>query len=137
MQVEELQTQGIEASYEDTLGEERLSSTLEVNLFRVAQEALSNVRKHAKTDRVCVAIGCHEGVVRLKVRDWGRGFRISGVRGSAGLGETVGLSSMRDRVALLSGNLQIRSEPGFGTSVVAEIPLPAAGEEKEEADDEG
>ena len=61
MQVEELQTEGFEASYEDTLGEERLPSTLEVNLFRVAQEALSNVRKHAQTDRVCVAIGCHEG----------------------------------------------------------------------------
>jgi PAS domain S-box-containing protein len=137
MQIEELQTEGFEASYEDALGEERLSSTLEVNLFRVAQEALSNVRKHAQTDRVCVAIGCHKGVVRLKVRDWGRGFRPSGVRGSAGPGETVGLSSMRDRVALLSGSLEIRSEPGVGTSVVAEIPLPAAGEEKEEADDDG
>jgi len=137
MQVEELQTQGFEASYEDTLGEERLPSTLEVNLFRVTQEALSNVRKHAKTGRVCVAIGCYEGVVRLEVRDWGRGFRPSGVRGSAGPGETVGLSSMRDRVALLNGSLQIRSEPGLGTSVVAEIPLSAAGEEKEEADDEG
>lgn len=88
------------------------------------------------TDRVCVAIGCHKGVVRLKVRDWGRGFRPSGVRGSAGPGETVGLASMRDRVALLNGSLQIRSEPGLGTSVVAEIPLSAAGE-VEEADDEG
>jgi PAS domain S-box-containing protein len=136
MQVEELQTQGFEARYEGTLGEERLPSTLEINLFRVAQEALSNVRKHAETDRVCVAIGCHEGVVRLKVRDWGRGFRPSGVRGNAGPGEKVGLSSMRDRVALLGGSLQIRSEPGLGTSVVAEIPLLAAGEE-EEADDEG
>ena len=137
MQIEELQTEGFEASYEDTLGEERLPSTLEVNLFRVAQEALSNVCKHAKTDRVCVAIGCHEGVVRLEVRDWGRGFRPSGIRGNAGPGETVGPSSMRDRVALLGGSLQIRSAPGLGTSVVAEIPLSAVGEEKEEADDEG
>jgi PAS domain S-box-containing protein len=136
MQIEELQTAGFEASYEDTLGEERLPSTLEVNLFRVAQEALSNVRKHAKTDRVCVAIGCQEGVVRLEVMDWGRGFRPSGVRGSAGQGETVGLSSMRDRIALLGGSLQIRSEVGLGTSVVVEIPLSAAGE-VEEADDEG
>jgi signal transduction histidine kinase len=137
MQIEDLQTEGFEASYEDTLVEERLPSTLEVNLFRVAQEALSNVRKHAETDRARVAIGRREGIVRLEVRDWGRGFRPSGVRGSAGPGETVGLSSMRDRVALLNGSLQIRSEPGFGTSVVAEIPLSAAGEDKEEADDEG
>ena len=137
LQIEELQTEGFEASYEGTLGKERLPSTLEVNLFRVAQEALSNVRKHAETDRVRVAIGRREGVVRLEVRDWGRGFCTSEVRGSAGPGETVGLSSMRDRVALLSGSLEIRSEPGTGTSVVAEIPLPAAGEEKEEADDNG
>src|SRR5215208_6336701 len=137
MQIEELQTEGFEASYEETLGEERLPSTLEVNLFRLAQEALSNVRKHAETDRLRVAIGRHEEVVRLEVRDWGRGFRTSDVRGGAGPGETVGLSSMRDRVVLLSGSLQIRSEPGIGTSVVAEIPLPADGEEKGEADDEG
>jgi PAS domain S-box-containing protein len=136
MQIEELQTEGFEASYEDTLGEERLPSTLEINLFRLAQEALSNVRKHAKTDRVRVVIGRQEGVVRLEVRAWGRGFRTSDVGGGAGPGETVGLSSMRDRVALLSGSLQIRSEPGIGTSVVAEIPLSAAGEEQE-ADDEG
>jgi len=133
----ELQTEGFEASYEGTLGKERLPSTLEANLFRVTQEALSNVRKHAETDRVRVAIGRREGVVRLEVRDWGRGFCTSEVRGSAGPGETVGLSSMRDRVALLGGSLEIRSEPGIGTSVVAEIPLPAAGEEKGEADDDG
>ncbi len=51
-------------------------------------------------------------------------------------GERAGLTSMRDRVTLLSGSLQIRSEPGVGTSVVAEVPLPATGDEKE-ANDEG
>jgi hypothetical protein len=51
-------------------------------------------------------------------------------------GERAGLTSMRDRVTLLSGGLQIRSEPGVGTSVVAEVPLPATGDEKE-ANDEG
>jgi signal transduction histidine kinase len=95
------------------------------------------VRKHAGTERVRVAIGQYEGTVRLEIRDWGRGFRTCEVRGDAGPGETVGLSSMRDRVALLNGSLHICSEPGLGTSVVAEIPLSAAGEEKEGADDEG
>jgi len=137
LQVVELQTEGFEASYEGMLGKERLPSRLEANLFRVTQEALSNVRKHAETDRVRVAIGRREGVVRLEVRDWGRGFRPNGVRDSVGPGETVGLSSMRDRVALLNGSLEIRSEPGIGTSVMVEIPLPTAGEEEEEADDDG
>jgi len=137
MQVEELQTEGFETSYEGMLGEERLPSMLEINLFRVAQEALTNVRKHAETNRVRVVIGRHDGVVRLEVSDWGRGFSPSEVRGSGDLSERVGISSMRDRVALLSGTLQIRSEPGVGTSVVAEAPLPVAEEEKEEAEDEG
>jgi PAS domain S-box-containing protein len=137
MQLEEFENEGFETSYEGALGEERLPPTLEINLFRVAQEALSNARKHARTDRVRVAIRCHDGIVRLEVRDWGEGFRTTEERGIGGPGETVGLSSMRDRVALLNGSLDIRSEPGLGTSVVAEIPLPVAGEGKEEADDEG
>src|SRR5215218_7099968 len=136
MQVEQLRSEGFEASFEDTLGMEHLPHTLEIALFRVAQEAFSNVRKHAETDRVRSALGCHDGTVRLEVRDWGRGFRTSEARGSGDSREAVGLSSMHDRVAVLSGSLQIRSEPGIGTSIVAEIPLAVAGEEKEEADDE-
>ena len=137
MQVDELRSEGFEASFEDTLGMERLPHTMETALFRVAQEALSNVRKHSETNRVRSAIGCHDGTVRLEVRDWGRGFRTSDARGSGDSRKAVGLSSMHDRVALFSGSLQIRSEPGIGTSIVAEIPLAAAGEEKDEEDNEG
>jgi signal transduction histidine kinase len=131
MQLEELTTEGFEASYEDGLGKSRLPAPLEINLFRVAQEALNNVRKHAGTERVRVTIGHYEGIVRLEIKDWGRGFRAGEVKGKSGPGETVGLSSMRDRVALLNGDLQIRSEPGLGTSVVAEIPFPVTGERKD------
>ncbi len=135
MQLEELENEGFETSYEGALGEERLPPTLEINLFRVTQEALSNARKHARTDSVRVEIGRRDGIVRLEVRDWGQGFHATAERGKTGPGETVGFSSMRDRVALLHGSLDIRSEPGMGTSVVTEIPLPVALEEKE-ADDE-
>jgi signal transduction histidine kinase len=123
MQIEELQTEGFEASYEDTLGEERLPGPLETAFFRVAQEALTNVRKHAHTQRVRVALGLSDGSVRLEVSDWGRGFTPAEIKQGAGPGERVGLSSMRERIALLGGRLEIRSEPGNGTSVVAEIPL--------------
>jgi signal transduction histidine kinase len=122
MQAQELRAEGYETSYEETLGEERLPPTLETALFRVAQEALTNVRKHAETDRVRVALGRRNGIVRLEVRDWGRGFVPAEIKQGAGPGERVGLSSMRERVALLSGNLEISSEPGTGTSVVAEVP---------------
>jgi PAS domain S-box-containing protein len=126
LQVEELRAGGYVASYEETLGEERLPTALEATLFRVAQEALTNVRKHAETDRVRVALALqnNRGAVRLEIRDWGRGFEPTEVAGGGGPGERVGLSSMRQRVALLGGGLEVRSESGKGTSVVAEIPLP-------------
>jgi PAS domain S-box-containing protein len=130
LQIEELRAGGYEATYEETLGEERLPAALETALFRVAQEALTNVRKHAGTDRVRVTLGHRPGgLVRLEVRDWGRGFDLAGVASGDGPGERVGLSSMRERVALLGGGLEIRSEPGAGTSVVAEVPLPVIGGE--------
>ena len=127
LQIEELRAGGYEVSYEETLGEERLPAALETALFRVAQEALTNVRKHARTDRVSVTLGRRpDGThVRLEVRDWGRGFDPTRVTSRGGPGERVGLSSMRERIALLGGGLEIRSEPGGGTSVVAEVPLPA------------
>ena len=128
MQTEEIRAEGYETSYEETLGEARLPTALETALFRVAQEALTNVRKHAKTDRVRVALGPHDGVVRLEVSDLGRGFAPAEIEQAAGPGERVGLSSMRERIALLGGALEIRSEPGAGTSVVAEVPLAATGE---------
>ncbi len=123
LQVEEMRASGYEASYEEALGEERLPAALETALFRVVQEALTNVRKHAGTDRIRVELGRRDGTIRLEVGDWGRGFRAREVASGGGPGERVGLSSMRERVALLGGDLEIRSEPGEGTSVVAQIPL--------------
>lgn len=128
MQTEEMRAEGYETTYEETLGEARLPATLETALFRVAQEALTNVRKHAQTDRVRVALRLRDGAVRLEISDRGRGFAPPEAKQEAGPGERVGLSSMRERIALLGGALEIRSEPGSGTSVVAEVPLAGTGE---------
>lgn len=124
LQVEELEKEGWEISYQETLGEECLSPEVETALYRVAQEALTNVRKHARTKRARVALTHQPGRVRLEVRDEGRGFDPRATLGSNGPGERVGLSGMRERVELLGGELSITSEPGRGTSVVAEVPLP-------------
>lgn len=124
MQVEELRSEGYEVAYEEALGQERLPATLETALFRVAQEALANVRKHAEADRVHVALERRAGIVLLEVKDSGRGFNTAGLGQRSGPGERVGLSSMSERIVLLGGGLEIRSEPGAGTSVVAEVPLP-------------
>jgi signal transduction histidine kinase len=126
MSVDDLRGEGFEVSYEETLGKKRLPDTLETALFRVAQEALTNVRKHAQTERVHISLGRRDdGVVHLEVRDWGRGFEepAGAEQRGGGPGERVGLSSMQERVTLLGGRFQVRSEPGKGTAVLAEIPL--------------
>jgi PAS domain S-box-containing protein len=124
MRVEELEKEGWEIGLEDALGEERLPDEIETVLYRIAQEALTNVRKHARTTRARTRLVRRGSKVRLEVRDEGRGFDLSLASKEVGSpGERVGLSSMRERVALLGGELKITSRPGAGTSLVAEVPL--------------
>ena len=124
LQVEETRREGWQVDYEAHLGNERLPDSVETTLFRIAQEALSNVRKHAQVSEVRIELRRGERDVSLLVRDQGRGFRLAETSARrAGPGERVGLSSMRERVALLDGNLEIQSQPGAGTAVFAEIPL--------------
>jgi signal transduction histidine kinase len=120
----ELRSEDYEVSYEETLGKDRLPVTLETSLFRVAQEALTNVRKHSEATQVRITLKLLEQIVRLEVRDWGRGFQPTEVtKNRGGPGERVGLSSMRERVTLLGGYFEVSSKPGDGTSVVVEVPL--------------
>lgn len=124
LEVEKLRNADYEVSYEETLGDERLPVTVETALFRIAQEALTNVRKHARAARVRVTLQRLGQGIRLEVRDWGPGFQPTGATSRDGPGERVGLSSMKERVALLSGDFEVNSSPGVGTSIVAEVPLP-------------
>ena len=126
-QVERLQSEGRPAEFEETLGAERLPAALETALYRVAQEALTNVRKHAPATGVRVSLRREDGSVSLSVKDWGPGFSLDGIANGGGPGERVGLSSMRERVARLGGRFEINSEPGSGTEVLAEVPLPQEG----------
>jgi PAS domain S-box-containing protein len=125
-QVQRLGGGGRRIGYEETLGDERLPSAVETALYRVAQESLTNVQKHALAARVQVTLQRLDGSVRLRVRDWGPGFHPDEVATGDGPGERVGLSSMRERIALIGGSFEIHSKPGDGTEVVAEVPLPEA-----------
>lgn len=122
---EELCRRGCQVNYEETLGDERLPVEVETALYRVAQEALTNARKHAQSPLIHLRLERlgHRNVC-LEVRDWGRGFKLGEVADGGGPGERIGLSSMEERITWLGGNLRIRSHPGAGTSVVAEVPLP-------------
>jgi signal transduction histidine kinase len=126
LQLEALRAEGWQIGYEGDLDDERLPVPVETALFRVAQEALANVVKHARTRRVNLALERLRGpreAVRLSVRDYGVGFSPDTPASTSGPGERVGLSGMRERVALLGGGFRVASRPGAGTLIVAEVPL--------------
>ncbi|KIF01836.1 diguanylate cyclase [Streptomyces sp. RSD-27] len=101
-------------------GVRALPASQEEALLRVAQEALHNALRHSGTDRVEVTLArAPDGGAVLRVRDWGRGFSPPTVRKA---GRHLGLVSMRDRAAGAGGRLEVRSEPGAGTTIEMEVP---------------
>jgi signal transduction histidine kinase len=111
---------GIEPGFEVTGSPTRLAAGLEIVLFRVAQEALSNVAKHARAARVGVTLSYLDDVVLLDVRDDGAGFEADTA------GEGFGLDTMRQRVRGVAGTLSIESARGQGTAVAVSVPaIPA------------
>jgi two-component system, NarL family, sensor histidine kinase UhpB len=98
---------------------------MENALFRVAQEALTNIQKHGQTRKMRIELRRREDEVYLEVRDYGRGFDLEATSPSSELGKTVGIARMREWALLLGGQLEIHTKPGRGTSVVAKVPLPA------------
>jgi signal transduction histidine kinase len=126
LQLDELRADGWEIDYRDELGDTRLPAALETALFRVTQEALTNVRKHAATRRVRVTLTSAGDSVRLEVRDDGRGFDPARVQPGHGISERVGLAGMRERIALVGGTCTISSTLGTGTTVTVDVPGVAA-----------
>jgi signal transduction histidine kinase len=122
-EVERLREDGYEVDYQEELGDERLPVAAEIALFRVVQEALANVHKHAQTQRVRIVLRRWEQEVRLEVRDYGRGFDPAAAPVEGGPGERVGLAGMRERISMLGGKLEIHSKPDIGTSVIATVHL--------------
>jgi two-component system, NarL family, sensor kinase len=102
-------------------------------LFRVAQEALANVPKHARAAAVHVVLEHSGRAVRLMVRDEGCDFRPDEATRSNGPGQRVGLSRIRERLSLPSGRFELKSKPGFETTVTAEVDLPMKGEDPDHA----
>src|SRR5215472_521277 len=98
----------------------RIPETLCFTLFRVLQEAMSNVAKHSGADQVTVTLGVHSDQAILRVSDEGRGFEIGSDRG-------LGLISMRERLRLVGGTMRVNSSPLQGTDVEAVVPLPRSG----------
>jgi len=105
----------------------RLPTIVETCSFRLAQEALTNVAKHARATSVDVGLYLADDELRIVVRDNGVGFDIVGIRQPAAVGTSFGLASMQERVTLAGGTLEIRSAVGHGTIIDARLPLAASG----------
>jgi PAS domain S-box-containing protein len=93
-----------------------LAGVAGVEMTRIVQEALANVRRHSGARRAVVSLGVSDGEVRVEIEDDGRGFERDTAPG-------MGLTGMRERAAALGGDLAVEGEPGSGTRVVLQVPL--------------
>jgi signal transduction histidine kinase len=113
------QRTGIRVSYDRMEAVEKVPEELSLALYRIVQEALTNVARHAGVPSASVDISRRESLLRAEVRDEGRGFDPQASSGS------LGLAGMRERARSHGGTLEVRSSPGRGTRVIAEFPLAA------------
>jgi signal transduction histidine kinase len=103
-----------------------LDSARRTVLYRVAQEALTNVARHAQASVVNVSLREIPGAIRMEVHDNGKSFQVQQTL-SAKTNQRLGLLGMRERVEMVGGTLTIESAPGQGTTVRAEIPFRPGG----------
>ncbi len=108
---------GLVLDLEAHLGERRFPSDVETALYRMVQEALTNVVKHAQARHMSVVLSAGAGAITVLIEDDGRGFDPAAGR------EGMGLDGMRERLGLVGGKLTIESRLGGGTTLVAKVPL--------------
>lgn len=112
---------GIDAAVDVTGEAPRLPADVEANLYRIAQEALHNVVKHAEASHVLVRLERTDRATVLAIADDGRGFDQTRAAGGED-GRGLGLVGMRERATIAGGKLEIMSAPGAGTSIVVRVP---------------
>jgi len=116
-----IQRQGFDGSFEIEGTDRRLPPTVELTVFRVAQEAVTNVERHAGAHRVALALWFGNNWLRLRVEDDGVGFETTGPQQQRG-GQAMGLPGMGERARLIGGRLKVRSQVGKGTVVELWVP---------------
>jgi signal transduction histidine kinase len=118
---------GVDVNCEFPISIPPLSPELTTALYRVAQEAVNNVARHAHASAVLIACTITDSHLTLEIEDDGAGFEPARVAQPRETGEGLGLLGMRERLTLVGGELEIESEPGRGTRVIASAPLPVHG----------
>ena len=112
------QRTGIQVNYRSDLEGQRLPGQAETHLFRIAQEALTNIARHAEATAVSVELLAHGEEVNLRIQDNGRGFEVAGGRKRGGLG----LAGMETRARGCGGQLRLESTPGKGSTIEVSCP---------------
>ena len=114
---------GISADYQDAVQRNiSLGQLIDANLYRIVQEALTNVAKHSQCSHVSVVAEKHHGHLILLVEDNGCGFGVDEIINGPFTDMRLGIDGMRERAGLAGGDLTIESEIGAGTTVIAKIP---------------
>ena len=104
------------------LGDERLAPQVETAIYRIVQEALTNVIKHAQAHCVSLILERREGHVSAIVEDDGCGFAVEASDAAPGKTYRLGLLGMQERATLVGGTLNIESTPGAGTTIFVRVP---------------
>ena len=125
--IETLRRDGWTIHYVNCLGDTRLDADIELDLYRVVQEAITNARKYAQTSRIDISLEQRGTTVRFEVRDQGTGFDPIAAERAGTSGSHVGLGGMRERIARLGGTILIDSAPSHGTRIVGEVPIQRTG----------
>jgi len=121
---------GIEVEFETwELEHERFSEGVETALFRLVQEALTNIARHARATKVCVIVQCTSGHAVVSVEDDGVGFDPDDIPEGH-----FGIVGMRERLSLCQGTLEIESSRGVGSTVLARVPLEPGGDGQRQSD---
>jgi len=128
-----LSSQGVNVSTEFQGMDRRLSPETELSLFRIAQEAISNIVRHSEAKNATIKLECDADKCVLRVEDDGKGFDVSQITSIDQKGRGAGLFGMTERVTMVGGTCSCQSQPGRGTKIVARVPIvrrAADGEDK-------
>jgi signal transduction histidine kinase len=121
------QRAGFDAKFLTNLPEKRLPPDLETTCFRVVQEALTNILRHAQASQVWIELQQVENELQLTIRDNGIGFEVASVMQNPSGELGLGILGMQERVQLIGGEISIQSAPNLGTEVMVKFPIAADG----------
>lgn len=117
------QRTGLGVQFESNLKEAYLQPEVEITVYRIVVEALTNIARHAQASQVLLEVKTDDFRIKGKVEDNGQGFDLESWLNSAAEQQSLGLVSMRERAALLGGQLEVASQPGRGTTVSFTLPI--------------